>query len=95
MGNRNIKRNDLLMVISGMLAILFFLGANFYSEISESRVLYGSIQIVINIFVFVTWWKGFQESTGFKKFVAGWGVVVPVVLASVTLYRVILPYAFY
>lgn len=50
------------------------------------------LQLTVNSFVFVVWLKAFLERKGFEKFVALWGVVVPVVMASITIIRILLPY---
>lgn len=87
-------KNDWLMVLSAFLGFSFFLIANFTEIFIQLNVIAGIIQIVFNGFVFVTWLKGFKESNGFKKFVAAWGVVVPVLLTLITLFGVIIPVIF-
>lgn len=82
------------MALSGFLGFSFFLIANFTNVFIELSVLSGVIQIVLNGFVFVTWLKGFRGGSGFKKFVAAWGVVLPVIMASITVFRVIIPVLF-
>lgn len=86
----NHKHNQ-MMALSGILALSFFLVANFTSIFIEIKVLAGIIQLILNAFVFVTWLAGYKRSVGFKKFVAAWGVAVPVIMAAITLFRVIFP----
>ena len=80
------------MAVSGAMGFMFFLIANFTSFFTGANTIAGIIQIIINTFVFVIWTKGFLESTGLKKFVASFGVIIPLVLASITIYRVIGPW---
>ncbi|OHB15660.1 MAG: hypothetical protein A2431_00690 [Candidatus Zambryskibacteria bacterium RIFOXYC1_FULL_39_10] len=82
------------MTISGIMGFSFFLIANFTNFFTGSDVLAGCLQLAVNVFVFVTWSKGFRLSSGFKKFFAFWGVVTPVIMGSVTLFRVLLPAIF-
>jgi len=85
------SKKEIMMIVSGVLGVTFFVTANFTNIFMGLNIISGVIQISINIFVFVMWLRGFSESKGFMKFVAAWGVIVPVVLTSVTLYRVIIP----
>lgn len=86
------RRQKLWMAISGMTGLCFFLIANFTNLFSGSSVIAGIAQLGVNAFVFTIWRKAFLYSSGFQKFVAFWGVVVPVVMASITIYRVLLPH---
>lgn len=79
------------MVISGITGLSFFLIANFTNIFTGSSVLAGCLQLCINTFVFVVWRKVFLQSSGFKKFIAFFGVVVPCVMASITIWRVLIP----
>ena len=83
--------NDKLMVLSGFLGFSFFLIANFTDIFLGLNVISGLIQIALNVFVFITWFKGFQTSTGFKKFISFWGVIIPVLMAGITIINVIIP----
>ncbi|MES3004593.1 MAG: hypothetical protein V4690_00605 [Patescibacteria group bacterium] len=85
------NRNSLWMAISGVTGFLFFLVANLSELFVGLNLLAGSLQLCLNIFVFTVWLKAFRELKGLKKFVAFWGVCVPVVMASYTLYKVFLP----
>jgi len=78
------------MTISGGTAIIFFLIANFTEIMTSLNLLAGCIQIAINIFVFITWTKAFFVSSGFKKFVAFFGVILPAIMAGITIFRVLL-----
>lgn len=79
------------MVISGLTGFSFFLVANFTSLFSGASVLAGCLQLCVNAFVFIVWTRAFRQSSGFKKFVAFFGVAVPVVMAIITLWRVLIP----
>jgi hypothetical protein len=52
----------------------------------------GLIQIVLNIFVFMTWLRGYRASHGSERFLAFFGVIAPPILAGITFYRVIIPF---
>jgi hypothetical protein len=82
------------MAYSGFLGFLFFVIANGTNFFSGASVIAGCIQLCINTFVFITWSKGFKQSKGFKRFVASFGVIVPLILATVTFWRVLLPAIF-
>ena len=84
-------KNSKWMAISGLAGFSFFLIANFTHIFVGSSLLAGSLQICVNAFVFMVWGKAFSQSKGFKKFVAFFGVVVPVVMASITIWRVLIP----
>lgn len=85
------RSQTLWMAVSGLLGFSFFLIANLTNVFVELNVGAGFIQLVLNAFVFVTWLRGYRTSSGIKKFIAFWGVVMPVVMATITLVRVILP----
>lgn len=85
------NKNSKWMVVSGLAGVSFFLIANFTDFFTGSSVLAGCIQLCVNAFVFVVWGKAFLESFGFKKFIALFGVVVPVIMASITICRVLVP----
>ncbi len=84
--------NRLWMVISAAIGLAFFLIANFTDFFVGLNVVSGLIQIVFNIFVFVTWLRGYRDSHGRERFVAFFGVVAPPILAGITLYRIIIPF---
>lgn len=79
------------MAISGAAGFGFFLIANLSDFFVGLSLTAGLIQVVLNVFVFFTWLRGYRDSAGLRKFVAFFGVVIPPVLASITLYRVIIP----
>lgn len=87
-------RVKILMGISGALGLVFFVIANFTKMLYGFDILVGCIQVTINVFVFLTWRQGFRQCTGFGKFVACIGTVVPVIMATVTIIRVLLPALF-
>lgn len=82
------------MTISGLCGFLFFLVANFTNFFSGLSIFAGCLQLSINVFVFIVWRKAFLQSQGFKKVIALFGVVVPIVMASTTLVRVFIPTVF-
>lgn len=79
------------MVISGLTGLVFFLIANFTSIFVGSSILAGCLQLCVNAFVFLVWKRAFTQSHGLKKFIALFGVVVPIIMAGITLWRVLLP----
>jgi len=81
------------MAISGATGFSFFLIANFTTLFVGSAIIAGSLQLAVNCFVFLVWRQAFIKQAGFAKFVAFWGVAVPIVTASITLLRVFLPAA--
>jgi len=88
------RRNSLWMMISGITGFTFFLIANFTNLFIGSAVMAGGIQLFVNAFVFIVWSKAFKQSSGLKKFNAFWGIIVPVIMASITLWRVLLPWVY-
>ncbi len=79
------------MAISGITGLMFFIIANLTNLFVGSSLLAAGLQLCVNTFVFIVWTKGFAQSHGFKKFVAFFGVVVPVIMAGITVWHVILP----
>ena len=86
--------NDRLMFISAGASLTFFGVANFTDILLGLNVVSAILQILINAFVFVVWTRGFLQSSGFKKFVAFFGVVVPFFMAAFTIYNVLAPLLF-
>ena len=84
-------KNSAWMIASGITGFSFFLLANFTNLFTGATVIAGCLQLVVNGFVFITWSKGFKNSSGFRKFIAFWGVIVPVIMGGITLWRVLLP----
>ena len=86
------NNNRLWMAISAVTGLIFFLIANFTGFFAGLNIVSGLIQIAINVFVFITWLRGYRASHGRERFVAFAGVVAPPILAGITLYRVIIPF---
>lgn len=86
------RNNRLWMAISAVTGLAFFLIANFTDFFVGLNIVSGLIQIVLNIFVFVTWLRGYRASHGRERLVAFFGVIAPPILAGITLYRVIIPF---
>lgn len=82
------------MAVSGLMGATFFLIANFTTILHGLNLAAGCIQLAINAFVFCSWRRGFTESKGFARFVTFVGTIVPIIMASITLIRVILPALF-
>ena len=88
------RNNRLWMAISAAIGLAFFLIANFTDFFVGLNVASGLVQIVINIFVFVTWLHGYRSSHGRARLLAFFGVIAPPILAGTTLYRVVIPFFF-
>lgn len=85
------------MSISGFSAFSFFLVANFTNWFTEINLTAGFIQVTLNLFVFLTWLKGYRNIHGkfnFKKCFVLLGVTIPPVMATITITRVIVPAIF-
>jgi len=78
-------------IISGIVGFGFFIIANFSNIFLGLNVLAGSIQLIVNAFVFIAWIKAYPRCYGFEKFVTFMGVVFPPVMATITIWRVLLP----
>lgn len=84
----------LLMVLSGATGLSMFLLANFYLKKHKGwRLTTALLQISANAFVFTSWLVGFlQAAPGtLAQLVALIGFVVPIIMANITLVRVVLP----
>ncbi len=79
------------MMTAGLLSFLFFLISNFTDFFVGSRVLAGLIQLCLNIFVVIVCKNALPHSKGVKKFFAFYGIIVPITLAVVTIWRVLIP----
>ena len=86
------NNNRRWMMYSALAGLAFFAFANFTNFFSGLNVISGLIQIGINIFVFITWLRGFLSSQGRERVLAFFGVAAPPILAAITVYRVIGPY---
>ena len=84
--------NRLWMAVSAATGLAFFVIANFTDFFTGLNIVSGLIQIAINIFVFVTWLRGYRASHGRERLIAFFGVIAPPILAGITLYRVIIPF---
>jgi hypothetical protein len=81
-------------VISGITGFSFFLVANCTNFFAGLNVLAGCLQILVNVFVFVAWVKAYPRCHGFERLVTFIGVIFPPVMASITIWRVLLPTIF-
>jgi len=99
-----LKKSRTWMFISGICGLSLFLIANpfvleyfgfVYSPVVvQSGLFAGLLQICVNAFVFITWTNGFINERGFRKVIPAFGVVIPFMMAAITIYRVIVPAVF-
>lgn len=82
------------MAVSGFFAFSFFLIVNFTTIFLELNVVAGCIQVALNVFVSVSWFRGYRTSFGFKKFLIGCGTVMPLIMMVTTIIRVLIPAVF-
>lgn len=80
------------MIVSGAVGFAFFLTCNFYlKQVVEWRTLTALGQIAANTFVFVTWRRGYLQATGRLRTFCLIGATVPVMMATITVCRVLIP----
>lgn len=79
------------MVFSGLIGFSFFLIANFTNIFQGLNLMAGILQLVVNTFVFRVWLDAFRKTSGLTKFVAFWGIIFPIIMASITIWRVFIP----
>ncbi len=87
------KRHTILMAVSGFLALTSFIIANFTDLLYGMNELAGVIQIGLNVVVFLSYLNGYIKTpTGqyLKKTIAFFGVILPPIMAGITIYRVLL-----
>ena len=87
-----LNKDSRWMVVSGATAFTFFVISNFTTLFVGSTVIAACLQLTFGTFVFVVWSRTISKSRGIKKLVAIIGTAVPVVMASITVYRVLLPW---
>jgi hypothetical protein len=80
------------MAISGMCGLSFFLIANFTSIFEGLNVVAGCLQLGINVFGFTAGVRAWPRSRAFKRFSAFLWIVGPLTTATITLYRVLIPF---
>lgn len=85
------RKASIWMAVSGLVGFSLFLIANLTNILTGLNLVTGLLQLSVNLFVFLAWKKGFLVHTGFKKFVAFWGIVVPIIMATITTVRVLIP----
>lgn len=81
-------------VISGIAGLSFFIIANCTNFFQNLNILAGSLQLVVNVFVFGCWLKAYPRCRGFEKLVTFIGVIFPPIMAGITIWRVLLPALF-
>jgi hypothetical protein len=84
-------KHSQLMMTAGFVSFIFFLISNFTNFFVGSRVLEGLIQLCINIFVIIVCKNALPNSEGIKKFFALYGIIIPITLAMITIWRVLIP----
>jgi len=89
--NKDLLIARILMVVSGLMGATLFVLANIVQLFAGMNLLAGLLQIAVNTFVFFSWKRGYTLSTGRAKLVALIGTIVPCLMASITLVRVIIP----
>lgn len=80
--------SNLWMFVSASLGVATFVIANF-TKIFNNKVV-AAIQLASNTFVFTAWGVAFLQRDGFAKAFAFGGVIVPVIMACITVRRVLL-----
>lgn len=85
------NRNRLAMGITGAVGFLFFLIANFTHIFEGANIAAGLIQLAINAAVFLAWGRNFLQTQGKERLFSLGGVLVPPVMAAITVWRVLLP----
>ena len=85
-------KHSKLMMATGLISFLFFLISNYTDFFLASRVFAGFIQLCINTFVIIVCKNALPHSRGIKKFFAVYGIVVPITLATITIWRVFAPF---
>lgn len=84
-------KDEFWMVLSGAVGLGLFLIANLTTFMESMNVLAGMLQLGANGFVFWAWGRAFLRAKSFKKIVAGTGAIVPLIMATITIVRVLLP----
>lgn len=84
-------KHSKLMMTAGIVSFLFFLISNFTNFFVGFRVLSGILQLCINAFVIIVCKNAYPHSRGIKKFFAFYGIIVPITLAIITIWRVLIP----
>jgi hypothetical protein len=82
------------MAISGVVGFSFFLIANLTNFFQGLNLVTGGLQLLVNAFVFIVWLGAFKKTSGITKFIAFWGVVIPLIMASITIWSVLVPSIF-
>jgi len=78
-------------IISVVMGISFFFVANCTNFFENLNILAGGLQIIVNVFVFACWMKAYPRCCGFEKLVTFVGLIIPPFMASITIWRVLLP----
>lgn len=83
-----VSRHRVFMFVSGLLGLIFFIIANL--DLVGNDAYFAYAQLCINAFVFLSWGIGYLKATSsFEKFVAFWGVIVPILMAVITVINVL------
>jgi len=88
---KNSKNAKVWMSISGVCGFGFFIIANFTNIMVGLDAIAGCAQIVLNVFVFLSWRRGYKQFTGRGKYLALIGTLFPPITATITIYYVLIP----
>jgi hypothetical protein len=84
-----LETNTIWMIVSGAMGFAFFFIANFSRWFKGANQIAAYIQLAINAFVFVSYSTAIDDSVGLKKLIAIAGSIIPIIMASITIYRVL------
>lgn len=76
------NNNQRLMLISALSGLVFFMIANFAHLFIKLNILSELIQIVINIFIFIIWLRGYRISKDWARYIVSLGIIAPPILAG-------------
>lgn len=82
------SNHDLWMWVSGATGFSCFVIIHF-TKLLKNHLYAAMLQWTSNLFVFVIWGSAFLERQGFAKVIAFGGVVVPVIMATITIRKVL------
>lgn len=80
--------NAFWMAVSGATGFSCFVIIHF-TKLLKTPVYAAMLQLLANTFVFISWGRGFLEMEGFAKLFAFGGTVVPIIMATITVRKLI------
>jgi hypothetical protein len=84
---KNMTNHVAWMVLSGLTGLSCFVIIHF-TKLLKSPKYAAYLQLAANTFVFCVWGRAFLDFSGFAKLFAFGGTVVPVIMATITIWRV-------